>query len=405
MKRIIFLNRFFFPDYSATSQLLSDLAFHLAHCGHQVRVITSRQRYDAPEADLPGTESKDGVDINRLSTTRFGRASLLGRGVDHLSFYLKLGRAILASAQPGDILVAMTDPPLLSIMGLLLARRRGLHLVNWLQDLYPEVAVRLGVPFVKGPAGRGLSYLRDRALQAATANVVVGRRMADNVRARGVSSDHIHVIPNWCDDEHIRPLGFHDNPLLREWDLKDRFVIGYSGNLGKAHEIETILSAANRLRNQERMLFLMIGGGSRVDELVQRVKQLQLERLFRFIPYQERARLKFSLSLSHVHWLSLRPELEGLIVPSKFYGIAAAGRPIVAITAADGEIANLVRKHDCGTVIAPGDGEALAGALAKLAGDADYRTALGQRARQMLDENFTQRRAFQQWRDLLESIE
>src|SRR6266699_5842611 len=150
MKRIIFLNRFFYPDHSATSQLLSDLAFHLASCGHEVCVITSQQRYDAPQARLPETETIAGVKVHRIATTRFGRSAMLGRGFDYLSFYVSMKRAVLALANRGDILVAKTDPPLLCVLAMQVAKRGSLHLVNWLQDLYPEVAVQLGVPFVRG---------------------------------------------------------------------------------------------------------------------------------------------------------------------------------------------------------------------------------------------------------------
>jgi colanic acid biosynthesis glycosyl transferase WcaI len=114
-RRIIFLNRFFFPDHSATSQILTDLAFHLASCGIDVRVVTSRQRYDDPRALLPEAESIGGVAIHRISTTRFGRSALVGRGFDYLSFYTAAYRSVVAWAKPGDVLVAKTDPPLLCI--------------------------------------------------------------------------------------------------------------------------------------------------------------------------------------------------------------------------------------------------------------------------------------------------
>ena len=220
------------------------------------------------------------------------------------------------------------------------ARRRGLHLVNWLQDLYPEVAMALGVPFVQGPLGRGLLRLRDASLRAADANVVVGERMAEMTRARGIAPERIHVIPNWCDDENIQPIAAADNPLRRDWGLADRFVVGYSGNLGRGHEFQTVLAAAEHLRHDDqRLCFLFIGGGKKFAELADAVRERGLDQVFRFLPYQERGLLRLSLGVADVHLMSLKPELEGLIVPSKLYGIAAAGRPIIAIAAPDGEIA------------------------------------------------------------------
>jgi glycosyltransferase involved in cell wall biosynthesis len=405
MKRVFFLNRYFFPDHSASSQILSQLAFHLAESGRNIHVITSQQIYDNPGARLAAQEVLRGVTIHRISGTQFGRSALLGRGIDYLSFYAAARRLLIAMAGQGDILVPMTDPPLLSIVGMHAARRRRAHLVNWLQDIYPEVAIELGVPFIKGPVSTILSYLRDASLKAADANVVVGERMAEKVRTLGVASDRIHVIPNWCDDKQITPVAAGDNPLRKKWKLEDKFVVGYSGNLGRAHEFDTLLAAAERLKNNPRIVFLFIGSGHRTDELARRVKACGLSHVFRFLPYQDNDVLKYSLSVSDVHWISLRPELEGLIVPSKFYGIAAAGRPIIAITARDGEIARLVQQHKCGLIIEPGQADALAAALAQLSTDTHSLVAMGVHARTMLDAHFTRRQSLDRWRNVLDRVE
>ncbi len=392
--RVIFINRFFFPDHSATSQILTDLAFHLAGGGTDVHVVTSRQCYDDADADLPKTERVGGVAIHRIPTTRFGRSALIGRGFDYLSFYSAAYRSVVACARPGDLLVAKTDPPLLGIPAMRAAKRRGLRLVNWLQDLYPEIAVKLGVPFFHGPLGRGLLELRDSSL----------RGMAEILRKRGISPERIRVIPNWCDDEEIRPIASLDNPLRREWGLVDRFVVGYSGNLGRGHEFATVLAAAERLRGDRTLCFLFIGGGNKFAELAVSVRERRLDHLFHFLPYQERKVLKLSLGVPDVHLISLRPELEGLIVPSKLYGIAAAGRPIIAIAARDGEVARLVRRHDCGIVVEPGEGELLADTLRRLRADPDRIAEMGRRARAMLDRYFTRRHAFARWQSLLEAV-
>jgi glycosyltransferase involved in cell wall biosynthesis len=403
-RRVIFVNRFFFPDHSATSQILTDLAFHLANCGIDVHVVTSRQRYDDPRADMPKAESIRGVGVHRISTTRFGRSALIGRGADYLSFYRLAYLSVLAFAQPGDVLVAKTDPPMLCVAAMQAAKRRGLHLVNWLQDLYPELAAPLGVPFVKGPVGRVFRALRDNALRAAEVNVVVGEHMAEIIGARGISAERIRVIPNWCDDKEILPIAPLDNPLRREWGLTEHFVVGYSGNLGRGHEFDTVLGAAEHLRGDRHFCFLFIGGGKKFAELIHAVHVRGLDHLFRFLPYQERSLLKVSLGVPDVHLISLRTELEGLMVPSKLYGIAAAGRPIVALTAADGEVARLVRLHDCGVVVRPGEGALLARALRRLWAEPDRLVEMGHRARAMLDAHFTRRSALDYWRNTLEQI-
>jgi glycosyltransferase involved in cell wall biosynthesis len=404
MKRIFFLNRFFPPDHSATSQLVGDLAIHLAAGGNDVHVITSQQLYDEPQARLPPREIVSGVQVLRVATTQFGRSKLVGRAIDHLSFYTSARRALLAVINRDDILVAMTDPPLISIVGMQVAKRRDAHLVNWLQDIYPEVAVELGVPFVKGPIFRGISYLRDRSLKTAAANVVLGHHMADKVASRGVSKDRIHFIPNWSEDDEIVPVAPRDNPLRHDWGLENKFVIGYSGNLGRAHEFDTIVAAAERLRNNSNIVFAFIGGGHLMDRLAKCVKELDLSNCC-FMDYQDRAVLKFSLCVPDIHWISLKPEVEGLIVPSKIYGVAAAGRPVIAICAKDGEIAQMVTQHQCGVVIEPGHADALVESILRLSEDVELRAAMGLSARAMLEADFTRRQAFERWTSVLQYIE
>ena len=166
-----------------------------------------------------------------------------------------------------------------------------------------------------------------------------------------------------------------------------------------------MLAAAERLRGDPRMLFLMIGGGKLFDELTRAVAARRLESLFRFVPYQDQTALKYSLTLPDLHWISLRPELEGLIVPSKFYGIAAAGKPMIVIGAADGELGRLVRRHACGVVITPGDGAALAATLSRLSRDAAALADMGARAREMLETHFARATAFARWQELLDALD
>ena len=404
MNRLFFLNRYFFPDHSATSQILSQLALHLTESGHDVHVITSRQLYDDPVARLPAEETDRGVKIHRLLGTRLGRSGLLSRSVDYLSFYISAWRLLLAVTDQDDILVTMTDPPLLSILGMHIARRRRLRVINWLQDIYPEVASELGVPFVRGPVSTLLRYARDASLRAADANIVVGNLMAEKLRQLGVASERIKVIPNWCNDETIVPVDAAGNPLRTQWQLQENFVVGYSGNLGRAHEFDTILAASEHFRNDPNIIFLFIGGGHRSDELVRRVKAQDLSHKFRFLPYQRDEDLKYSLSVPDVHWISLRPELEGLIVPSKVYGIAAAGRPIIAVTARNGEIANLVRKYDCEVVVEPGNSDELAKVITDLSRNVTARETMGRRARAMLEANFTRQHSFKNWSRVVDHV-
>jgi len=401
MRRVIFLNRFFYPDHSATSRMLSDLAFELASSGKDVHVITSRQLYDKPGAALPAYEMTRGVHIHRVGTTSFGRSRLPGRAMDYLSFYFTAWRCALSVARPDDILVAKTDPPMISLIGMAAARQRGAKLINWVQDVYPEIAIEFGVPFLIAPVRRFLFWLRDISLRAATTNVVLGQLPAELVLSRGVPADGVTIIHNWSDEDEIVPIAHADNTLRQAWGLRDKFVVGYSGNLGRTHEFRTILSVSERFRNDDRIVFLVIGGGHQNDGLAHEVKSRGLERSYLFAPYQDAGALKYSLGVPDVHWISLRPRFEGLIMPSKFYGIAAAGRPMISIGSKNGELGRLVEEHQCGFAIEEGDVNALESAINVLSDDHDLCAKMGQRARSMLDRCFTRREAFDRWQTLI----
>jgi glycosyltransferase involved in cell wall biosynthesis len=398
--KIIFVNRFFFPDQSATSQILTDLAFYLAGLGHDVHVVTSRQRYEEPGASLPSAEVSNGVKIHRIWTSRFGRDKLPGRAADYLTFYLSTGWRLRRLAERDDTLVAKTDPPLISIVAALVARLRGVRLVNWVQDVFPETAMALGVTGMRGWFGWVLQRMRDASLRQAGMNIALGEKMAEYLVGRGGLHDRLKVIHNWVDDDAIVPIPPEPNRLRRLWGLEGKFVVGYSGNMGRAHEFETILEAAAQLGSETDIVFLFIGGGNQKAYLEQETVKRSLTRVL-FKPYQDREVLSESLGTADVHLISLRPELERFILPSKFYGIAAAGRPVVFIGDPEGEIGGIVRTGHCGAVVQPGGSAELAKLMRALRDDGDLRREWGRNARRLIDERFSRKRAMNLWRGVL----
>jgi len=325
------------------------------------------------------------------------------RAIDYLTFYLSACWFLLAHLQRGDVVVAKTDPPLISIVAGAAARIRAAKLVNWLQDLFPETAVELGVRGV-GWLARFLSWLRNISLRAAAMNVTIGGRMADRLASFGVPERQIRVIHNWADGGAVHPIAREANPLRAEWGLERKFAVGYSGNLGRAHEFETMVGAADLLRARADVVFLFIGGGVHREGLERRVRELALENVY-FQPYQPREKLGLSLTLPDVHLVSLRPELEGLIVPSKFYGIAAAGRPTVAIGDPDGEIPTLLRRYDIGYAVTPGDARGLAARLVELADNPGLCSTMGTKAREVFVQQFDMPHAMRAWRECLDAVE
>ena len=402
--RLIFLNRYFYPDHSATSQMLSDLAFFLSGADHAVTVITSAQQYDDAGARLPAFEVVQNVVVHRVRTTRFGRTNLFGRAADYASFYLTAGWQLWRLARAGDVIVAKTDPPLIMLAAAAIARARGVRLVNWMQDVFPEAAEALGVRAVAGPQAHLLRALRNRALHHAAMNVVLGERMAAVLAREGVAAQRICVIPNWADKDAILPLAAIGNPLRQAWGLADKLVVCYSGNMGRAHEFDTILDAAEGLAATAADIhFVFIGAGAQRHRIEDEVARRSLPNV-QFRPYQAREHLSLSLGVGDIHLVSQRPEVEGLVFPSKLYGILAAGRPLVFIGAPDGEIGRLVEREGVGVAVRQGDAAGLAAQLVRLAGDAAQREAMGQRARALLCTRYDKSIAFKAWQDLLAGL-
>jgi len=400
-RRLIFVNRYFYPDLSATSQLLTDLAAALANDGFDVHIICSRLRYDDAHAALPKSDRVGAVQVHRCWSTRFGRAGLFGRLLDYKSFYVSSVLTALRLSRPGDILIALTDPPMLSVGLAWVARRRGAALVNWLQDLFPEVAIALKVTRLPGWLQGLLLRLRNDSLQAAAMNVVLGERMRERLQALGIPAERITVIENWADGDAIRPMEASESKLRASLPVGTEFVVQYSGNLGRAHEYQTILGAAQILATEPGWLFLMVGGGANMVRLQAEARQLALPNML-FLPYRPREELADSLAAADVHLSCLLPEMEGLIVPSKFYGILAAGRPVIVIGDREGEQARVVREEGCGEANAGGDPIALAQILRVLRSDQQRCERAGARARAVFESRYALPIPLQQWRALLQ---
>ena len=402
--RLFFVNRYFYPDESATSRILSDLAFRLAAQGVPVAVVTSRQLYEDSNAQLPTSETLRGVDIHRIPTAGLGRSRLLGRALDYVSFHVTVAWRLARLVRPGDIIVAKTDPPLLSVTLSHVAAWRGALLINWLQDVFPEVANALVPGALPSWAYRMLAAARDRSLRRAAMNVVIGESMGTYLNRRGVDPGHVRVIPNWSDCDAVKPMESSHTATRRRLGLTGRFVVGYSGNFGRAHEFETLIAAARLLTDDPEVTFLMTGAGAKNAPLRQAVERAGLNS-FRFQGYQPAEMLSDTMAAADVHLVSLLPSIEGLVLPSKVYGILAAGRPVLFIGDPDGEIARLISLHDCGITAAVGDGRFLATALKALQDDPKRRAAMGANARQLALTRFTADRAASDWLEMLTRID
>ena len=399
---ISFFNRSYWPDQAATGQLLTELAEDLvARHGCEVSVVAGRAVHGAEasarSARLVSRETRNGVTILRANGTRFWPGRLAGRAANYLTYFGSSNLAGRYLARP-DVVVALTDPPIVGLAGLWTARRAGARFVFLCEDVFPEVTSLLE-HFHSSSVNRALDRVNRRLIGQADAVVVLGERMRRRlVEEKGADPSKIEVIHNWADCEAIIP-GPRDNAFSREHGLTGRFVLMHSGNVGMSQNLDVLIEAVSRLTSKDKLVVAIVGEGARRRSLEIDVTRRGLANV-RFFPYQPKARLAESFATADAFLVSLKAGIEGYIVPSKLYGILAAGRPYVAAVDASCEVAAIAREHHCGVPATPGDPDALAKAVAALYDDPGQARVMGENARKAAWQ-FDRRAAVQRYYDLL----
>jgi len=349
--------------------MLQGITESLAARGWDVSVLTTS------EPGAAKNSARRGVHILRAGGA-LSRRNVMLRAVSY--FFMipwLMTRALLLPRT--DFVVTMTDPPMLVVVGLAMKFFKRNCVIHWAQDLYPEVAEELGVLPRRHAVTNLLRRLSTRALMRGDAVVAIGRCMASRLTVRGVSYAKISIIPNWAPP--IQSLDRSSNPFRRAHGLEGQFVVMYSGNMGLAHEFDTVLDAAESLRGQ-RVVFLFIGEGPRRLEVEAAARLRGIDNI-RFLPSQSAKKLSESLSAADAHLVTMRPDLCGLVVPSKVYGVLAAGRPCLFVGPADSEAARLILETDSGFVVEPGQSAQLASEILDWAGNPTLHAAACRKAR------------------------
>jgi colanic acid biosynthesis glycosyl transferase WcaI len=393
--RVLVLNQYYWPGVEATAQLLSQLCRALAE-EFDVTVITGRLRH----VDGTGRLERDGVEIVRVPSTAFDRRRLAARAVNYLTYLAaSLGSAI--AAKPPDVVLCMTDPPVIGDVALLVARRFGVPLVVISQDVFPEVAMelkRLENPVVVSVLRAAIGAYVRRADRI----VAIGETMRRRLEWKGADPARIRVIPNWVDTEAMTPQS-RDNEWSRSEELDDRFVVMHSGNVGHAQDLNSLVRAATFLRDLDSLAIAIVGDGARRTDLEQLAELLEADAV-RFLPYQNRTLLPLSLSSAHVHVVGLARGLSGYVVPSRLYGVLAVGRPVIVAADRDSETAQLVEEIGCGVVVPPGRPEVLAAAIRRAYGGELDLDAMGRRGRDYVTAEADERVAVGRYRALLREL-
>jgi glycosyltransferase involved in cell wall biosynthesis len=369
--RILLLNQFFFPDSAATSQLLTDLARRLASEGHDIRVICGRSSYAEPDSTTAPP-----VQIIRTRDLPFGRG-LLARFFSYLSFLSGTLYCALLGPRP-DLVLTLTTPPALPVLGSLLKSVfRARHFI-WEMDVYPDIAVDLGVLRPRSWFTRLMGGSFDAARRRADGILALGGCMQDRLIRRGIPPRKIHVAENWADSREVYPLPFPNSSPLR---------ILYSGNLGLAHDVDTVRAALDVFRSDSRVHFTFAGAGPQRAALEAFCRGRQIPNVS-FTGYCPRQELVNSLGACHIGLVTQKSATLGSVVPSKTYGLMAAGRPILYIGPRQATPARIVQQFRCGWQIDPGDSATLCALLEHLAANPNLVREAGARGHEAFLQNY-----------------
>jgi len=395
--RILVLNQYYWPGVEATAHLLTELCEALAE-DYNVEVVTGVLHGHEQE---PQAIERNGVRIVRVSSTSYERSELTRRAANYLSYLgSALGYALRGSAP--DLVLCMTDPPIVGDLGVLVGRRFGAPVIVISQDVFPEIATELGR--LRNPAVIGvLRGLVGAYLRRADRIVAIGERMRERLEEKGTPPDRLRVIPNWVDTSAITPQP-RENAWAEKHGLASKFVAMHSGNVGHAQDLDSLVRAATFLRDRDDLRIVIAGFGARHTEIIELARRLEVQDRVRFLPYQQRGRLPLSLSSADLHVVGLAKGLAGYVVPSRLYGILSAGRPVIAAADDESETARLVRDVGCGIVIPPGKPELLARTIREAAEGAYDLSSMGHRGREYVEREADRSVAMARYRALVAEL-
>ncbi|NJN23361.1 MAG: glycosyltransferase family 4 protein [Acaryochloridaceae cyanobacterium RL_2_7] len=345
--RLVILTQFYPPDFAATGQFVEELAANLSQQEMEVSVFTGMPGYAYTEGNAPRQEERAGVRVQRSRVSRWGDRHLLGRMLRGLLFCFRAALHLCNRQNRGDLLLFVSEPPYLQTLGYFINLLFGIPYACLVYDLYPEVAIELGVVTEHNWIVRLWNRINQAVWNRASAIIVPSDTMQERIVQRVAEiAPKIVVIHNWADSSWIKPLEKQNNEFARQHQLADKFTVLYSGNMGRCHDMDTILDAATIL-HEEPVQFVFIGGGPKQQVCAQRVEETGLKNC-KFLPYQDRSLLPQSLTACDLALVSVAKGMEGLVAPSKFYSALASGRPVAVICESHSYLRQMVADARCG---------------------------------------------------------
>lgn len=383
---ILIVSQHFHPDLAATGQILTELAEDLTAFGVNVLAYAGYPAYGESAGVFP-KETYKGITIVRIPATRLKKGTRMGRILNTLSFFVAAFFYVLFSDRK-RLLFFVTNPPYIALIGWIMKKLRGQRYVFLLHDYYPEVPVLLGYLRKDGITATMWRKMNRFVYRDADRLIVLGKYMKETlVREYGSHLEEtIAVIDNWADGTFIKPIDKKDNWFAKQHGLTNKTVVLYSGNIGMFQQLEIMIEAAKRLKNED-ILFLFIGDGDKKEQLQAMAYSEKLENV-RFLPYQKKENLPYSLTCGDISLVSLEKGMEGLGVPSKLFGILASGRPAIALVSGQCEVADIIKESECGYVVDQDDLDGFTEKLLFLHKNPEQRSALGANSRKSFDARY-----------------
>lgn len=404
--KVLVLSQLFYPELVSTGQTITELCEVMQELGMDIQVISGPPTLIDRKTKVSRNMTYHGIRIKRVWGTRFPKLSFLGKLFNQLTYAISMFFTLLFDRSKTPILV-LTNPPFLGIFCQLLPATRKRPLLYVVFDVYPDTAVNLNLLKANGPLARSWDWWNRRILSKANAVIVLGRCMFDIILKKGQHIKSLdqktHIIHIWSDDRHIKPVEKTKNPYIEKWALQDKFVLGYSGNMGKFHDMETIMEAARLLQDNPDILFLFIGEGSKKQSSIDFVKKWKLPNC-QFHPYVPRQDLIYSINCADVGLVSLMTGQEGLSVPSKTFGFMAAHKPIIAIMSQKSEIARIITEENCGMVVKPGSAEDLMESILQMFRSKEYTKELGENAQKAIFSKYNLLNAAQNYCKIISEL-
>lgn len=389
MKSLWIINQCYYPDLDATGQLMVDLAEDLVKRGMAVTVITGRNR-----RGMAPIEIMNGVRVVRVPVLRLNKKIILFRYLNYLSFFPSFFLRALIMPGPNYLLI-LSSPPFMYLFGIMLKTAKRAKLIFNVQDIFPDIAIRLKL--LRNPLLiRLLERLIRYSFRKADKLICIGETMKEILFEKAAPASKIETIHNWADRNLIFPLLKKESAFAIENLLLNKFVVQYSGNFGMVHEFDTILGAAKKLSNKQAICFVFIGDGVQMEKIKYFIALNKLSNILLF-PYQPRADLNASLNACDLSLVAIKDGFEGLVVPSKVYGIMASGKPILAICGNKSEVAKIIDENRCGVVVKPGDIETCAKAILMLFNDPQQRKSMGENGYHTFLERYDRKIATMQY--------